>query len=193
MNSLKDEFIETMMIFFDIVVLNQIFYLITFTSFGFLLIPSLFIFVNVVYRNIRKNTSSIINDLKNILTRDFYSILKHNAIQWISFVIVMLVSNNITITFIFLILILPYLTVFWFLLINRKLKFFEYYMVSLRILFGYPLLYLFMLLAIIITTYVIFFLNGFFLIVFAPIGFFFLLLFPIDKIILKLEGKNENN
>ncbi len=189
----KDEFMETMIVFFDIIVLNLFFYLITLTSFSLFLIPTLFIFANLLYRFYRKNTKSILADLKDILKRDFYLILKHNTIQWLIIVFVVLFINNITNTIIFITLIMPYLIIFWYLFINRTLGFFEYYKVSFVIILGYPLLYLLMLLAILITSYVVFFMNGFFLIVFLPIGLIFILLFLVDKKVLELEKKNEKS
>ncbi len=190
MINLKDEFYETMEIFFDIVVLNIFFYVITFTSFSLLLLPTLFIFANSIYRYHRKKARSIFMDIKDVVKRDFYLILKHNAIQWVLFVLVVLIINNITVTVVFTAVTFPILLTFWYLFINRTLGFFEYYKVTFQILLGHPLLYLLLLVSSIIASYVIFFLNGFYLIVFAPMGLVYLQLFAVDKIVLKLEGKN---
>ncbi len=193
MVNLKDEFIETMEIFFDVVALNVLFYLITLTSFSLLLLPTLFIFANGVFRFHKKSSRSLLGDLKEITKRDFYAILKHDAIQWFTFVCVVLFSRSITVTLVFTAVIFPFLITFWYLLINRNLGFFEYYKVTLLVLLSRPLLYFFIVLTSILTTYVVYFMNGFFLIVFLPVGLVYLQLFAVDKVVMKLGVQNANS
>ncbi len=191
--NLKDEFMETLTIFFDMIVLNVFFYVITVTSFSFLLIPTLFIFSNMLYRNVRKNTKSLFYDLRTIVKRDFFEIIKHNIIQWGICIAILLATMSVPTTTLFCIIFFPYAVVFWYMFINRDLTFLQYYTVTLKIICCYPLTFLLLLILELLLLYFMFFMNGLFLIILAPVGFVFLLLFIVDRKVLKLEARNASN
>lgn len=193
MKNLKTEIMETLAIFFDVVILNVVFWIVTIASFGFLAISTGFVFAHVIFSCQQKNGVGIIAELKKIFKRDSYYILCNNCIQYLFFVTLCFIAIKLPVfrllSFVILVLAIPILFNFWYLFLNRKLNFWEYYVSAIQLTLGNLLLSVLIIFSVLLITFIIVYGGQIYLLLFVPIGVIFLFNYLIDKKVSNLEEK----